>query len=105
MLLLPEKASALIRAERVQGPIEVSGRLDLSKFDRPQLPAGLHCYDLDASGSQLVSLPPEIRIDSRLILDNCLALSSLPEGLQAGSISLRNCPSLVSLPENLSTWF
>jgi len=39
------------------------------------------------------------------VLDNCLQLRSLPEGLTAGSISLRNCTSLVALPEKLSTWF
>jgi hypothetical protein len=83
----------------------VPGRLDLTKFDGESLPEGLHCYELDASGSRLASLPADLRIESRLVLDNCLNLKALPPGLSAGSISLRNCPSLTTLPENLDTWF
>src|SRR5438552_3849196 len=105
MVLTPEEAGEVIRAGRALGPVRVSGRLDLTKFDGERLPAGLDCYELDASGSQLTCLPPDIRIDGRLVVDNCLALTSLPDGLTAGSISLRNCPLLEGLPENLSTWF
>ena len=67
--------------------------------------AGLHCYELDVGGSQLIGLPLDIRIDGRLVLDNCPALASLPAGLTAGSIRVRTCPMLVALPENISTWF
>ncbi|HYG33206.1 MAG TPA: hypothetical protein VEC99_00390 [Clostridia bacterium] len=105
MVYSAEAASELIRTGRVRGPIKVSGRLDLTNFEGDHLPPGLHCYELDASGSQLTSLPPDLRIDGRLVLNNCPALASLPEGLTAGSISLRNCPLLEALPENLSTWF
>jgi hypothetical protein len=105
MVLSSKDASAALRSGQVRGPIEVAGRLDLTKFEREELPSGLHCYELDASGSQLTSLPGDIRIDGRLVLDNCPVLSSLPEGLTTGSLSLRNCPSLEALPENLSTWF
>ena len=105
MFLSPEEAGEAIRSGRIHGPLRVSGRLDLTKFDRESLPDGLHCYELDASGSQLTSLPADLRIDGRLVLDGSPALARLPAGLTAGSVSLRNCPSLVALPENLSTWF
>ncbi|HWI58139.1 MAG TPA: hypothetical protein VNZ22_12995 [Bacillota bacterium] len=105
MVLSAEAASELIRSGRVREPLEVAGRLDLTKFEGERLPAGLHCYELDASGSQLTSLPEDLRIDGRLVLDNCPALESLPAGLTAGSISLRNCPWLMALPQNLNTWF
>jgi hypothetical protein len=105
MVLSPEEASKAIRSGRVRDSIEVPGRLDLTNFADEQLPAGLHCYELDASGSQLTSLPEDIRIDGRLVLDNCSNLSELPDGLTVGSLSLRNCSSLTALPENLSTWF
>jgi hypothetical protein len=105
MLYCAKDAAEAIRSGRVPGPIEVSGRLDLTKFDGDRLPPCLHCYELDASGSQLTALPSDLRIDGRLVLDNCPALTTLPRGLTAGSISMRNCPSLVALPEELCTWF
>ncbi|MGC3961078.1 MAG: hypothetical protein QM813_25050 [Verrucomicrobiota bacterium] len=105
MVLSPDEAAAAIKAKCVTGPLRVSGRLDLTEFKGTELPAGLHCYELDASHSQLVSLPSDLRIDGRLVLDNCRQLQALPEGLAAGSISLRNCASLVALPERLNTWF
>ena len=105
MALSPEEAADAIRSGQFQGPVQVSGRLDLTKFDGESLPAGMHCYELDASGSQLTSLPSDLRIDGRLVLDNCPMPATLPVGLTTGSISLRNCTSLCALPENLSTWF
>ena len=105
MVHTPEAVAKAIRAKNDPGPVRVSGRLDLTKFEGDSLPAGLDCYELDASGSRLTSLPPDIRIESRLVLDNCTSLTSLPKGLTTGSISLRNCPKLVALPENLNTWF
>jgi hypothetical protein len=105
MLLSPQAASEAIRSGGKTGPITVEGLLDLSQFDRQSLPAGLHCYELDARGSKLASLPPDLKIDGRLVLDDCAALTSLPHRLTAGSISLRNCKSLRALPEELNTWF
>jgi len=105
MVLSPEEASKAIRSGRGRGSIEVPDRLDLTNFGEENLPAGLSCYELDASGSQLTSLPEDIRIDGRLVLDNCSKLTHLPEGLTVGSLSLRNCPLLTALPEKLSTWF
>lgn len=104
-MLAPEKARAAVLAGEAREPIRVSGHLDLTGFDRSRLPAAIHCYELDASGSQLVELPADIRIDGRLVLNDCPRLETLPAGLTAGSISLRNCTSLRALPEGLHTWF
>src|SRR5437879_97443 len=105
MVLAPEEAAKAIRAGRNLGPASVSGCLDLSGFEGASLPAGLHCYELDARGSKFVGLPDDLQIDGRLVLDDCRNLKSLPARLTAGSISLRNCTSLTALPENISTWF
>jgi hypothetical protein len=105
MVLSPEEAAKAIVSGRFRGPAQVRGRLELKEFSGEELPAGLHCYELDASGSKLRRLPADLKIDGRLVLDNCSALEELPKGLSAGSISLRNCPALWSLPENLSAWF
>jgi hypothetical protein len=105
MIYTPEKAAELIcSGHHVEG-MQVNGRLDLTEFSGERLPEGLHCYELDASGSRVRGLPENIQIDGRLVLDNCQRLRSLPKGLTAGSISLRNCSSLETLPEKLSTWF
>lgn len=100
-----EDAVDVIRAGGAIGPMRVRERLNLKDARVERLPAGLHCYDLDASGSRLVEVPEDIQIDSRLVLDNCVRLKALPRGLTAGSISLRNCQSLEALPEGLNTWF
>lgn len=105
MVLAPEEAAKAIRSGRISEPIRVAGRLDLNNFEGENLPAALHCYELDARGSKLTGLPDDLRIDGRLVLDNCHHLKSLPEGLTAGSISLRNCTSIQALPERLNTWF
>jgi hypothetical protein len=105
MIWSPQEAAAEIRAGRVNAPMRISGRLDLTKFEGENLPAGLHCYELDVSNSNLTCLPADIRIDGRLVMDNCGALAALPGGLSAGSIRARNCPLLTTLPENLETWF
>lgn len=105
MNISPQEAAEAIRSGRLQEPATISGRLDLQKYEGHSLPSGLHCYELDASGSRLSSLPGDLRIDGRLVLNDCAHLLALPEGLTVGSISLRNCVSLRTLPEKLSTWF
>lgn len=85
--------------------ISVDGLLDLRGVEIETISADVTCHDLDATGSSLSSLPQGIKIASRLILDDCSKLESLPENLECGSISLRNCNYLSRLPENLSTWF
>ena len=78
--------------------VEMRGR-------KTPLPANLHCYELDLSGYQLESLPDDLRVESRLILDDSPRLRSLPANLTVGSLSLRNCTALESLPEGLQCWF
>ncbi|MBC8008553.1 MAG: hypothetical protein H7067_00475 [Burkholderiales bacterium] len=104
-IVSPEEASQTIRAGRDLGPIHVQGRLDLAKFDGESLPAGIRCYELDVRESRLRKLPPDLRIDGRLVLDGCAQLEELPESLSAGSISLRGCAAISALPEGLNTWF
>lgn len=101
----PDAAGQAIRAGRDLGPMHVQGRLDLSKFDGESLPAGIRCYELDARESRLRTLPPDLRVEGRVVLDGCARLEALPDGLSAGSISLRGCRALAALPEGLGTWF
>lgn len=102
--LSPQEAREHLLANRRKS-IRVSGLLDLRNVKLKRLSASVSCYDLDASGSELTCLPDDIRIESRLIMDNCAKLESLPSQLNCGAISLRNCNYLKSLPEGLNTWF
>ncbi|MGE3671297.1 MAG: DUF6745 domain-containing protein [Polyangiaceae bacterium] len=104
MALSAQAARAHLEAGK-PGPLSVDGRLDLTNTRLKSLPQGIACYELDASSSALESLPSDLQVESRLILDNCQHLRSLPAGLEAGAISLRNCNSLHALPEGLETWF
>jgi len=70
-----------------------------------ELPSGFSCYGLDARNSKLKTLPADIQIDNRLILDGLSSLEELPPGLTVGALSLRDCTSLHALPEGLDTWF
>lgn len=94
-----------VRKGEWQGPVTVRDRLDLSNFSQSRLPSGLSCYELDLRGSQLVELPSDLQVESRLWLDGSVRLGSLPPGLQVGSLSLRGCTALESLPEDLHCWF
>lgn len=102
--LTPQEAREFLLSGK-EGKIQVDGLIDLREANLKELSASISCHDLDATGSQLTCLPSDIQVESRLVLDNCAKLESLPEGLQCGSISLRNCSYLNALPENLSTWF
>jgi hypothetical protein len=102
-VLSPEQAQDYL-AGGGSDPIRVSGRLDLTKLKLDRLPSGLHCYELDLSGTEIAELP-HLEVECRLTLDNCRQLHRLPEGLRVGSLSLRNCPSLHALPEGLDVWF
>lgn len=104
MALSPETAREHLESGKA-GPVSVDGRLDLSHSKLKSLPEGICCYELDATSSDLESLPGDLRIESRLILDNCEKLRELPRGLTAGAVSLRGCSSLHAVPEGLDTWF
>ncbi|MHB8899651.1 MAG: hypothetical protein ACYC6Y_12965, partial [Thermoguttaceae bacterium] len=99
--LTPQEARDFLLQGK-KGAIRVRGLIDLRGASLRELSASISCHDLDASGSELATLPSGIRIESRLILDNCARLESLPEELECGSISLRNCGYLAALPEGLS---
>lgn len=102
--LTPEDAREFILKKK-SGAIRVAGLVDLRGAKVKQINAQLACHDLDATGSQLVTLPHGVQVASRLTLDDCNQLESLPVGLECGSLSLRNCSYLAALPEKLSTWF
>lgn len=93
----------LIKGKRTA--IRVDGVLNLREAPIKKIYAPVSCYELDATGSQLVTLPETMKVESQVILDNCSQLESLPKGLKCGSLSLRNCQFLSALPEGLSTWF
>ena len=95
MVLSPQDAAQAIRAGKLRGPATVSGRLDLTRFDGETLPSGLQCYDLDASESALKTLPADLKIESRLVLDNCRSLKSLPENLAADPSVCEIVPAFV----------
>lgn len=102
--LSPEEASDFLR-KKTPGAIRVKGLIDLQGAQVKEIKATVQCQDFDATGSQLVTLPKDMKVESRLVLDDCNHLESLPVGLKCGSLSLRNCGYLDSLPEKLSTWF
>jgi hypothetical protein len=79
--------------------------LDLSGREVAELPAGLTCYDLILNGNPVVTLPDDLRVESRLDLTGCDRLERLPRGLTVGSLILRGCTGLVALPEELDVWF
>lgn len=102
--MTPEQARTHLEAGG-EGPVVVDGVLDLQNTKLTTLPGGIRCYELNATGSRLESLPADLAVESRLILDHCHRLETLPEGLSAGAISLQDCHVLQALPEGLDTWF
>lgn len=102
--LSPEQALAFLKRGGKE-PIRVSGRLDLHESGLKQLPAGLHCYELDVRGLPLRELPADLKVDCRLTADNCVNLRTLPENFTTGSLSLRGARCLETLPEGLDVWY
>ena len=88
-----------------EGSIAVDGAIDLRGTHLTSIRCKIRCHDLDASNTPLESLPPGVRVRSRIVLDNCDRLHKLPRKLECGSLSLRGCGFLAELPEGLSTWF
>ncbi|MEO0561583.1 MAG: DUF6745 domain-containing protein [Chloroflexota bacterium] len=69
----------------------VRGHLDLKENESlTEIPAGLRgCWSIDLTGcSALTTLPAGLRVN-RLVLDRCVALTSLPEDLQTFEIRAR----------------
>jgi hypothetical protein len=98
-------ARNLILDGQARAGMRVNGRLDLSDSLIDTLPAGLHCYELDLSRSQVRDLPADLRVDYRLDLDGCTNLQSLPQDLTVGMLNLRGCVNLRALPEGLDVYF
>ena len=69
------------------------------------LPPGLTAYELRLEGTQIETLPDDIKVEMAIHLSNCRELRSLPEGLKTGALWLQGCSSLTSLPEGLDVWF
>jgi uncharacterized protein YceK len=80
--------------------------LDLSEVTEPfSLPARLQCFELKLARSAVHTLPAGIRVANQIDLTECKSLTSLPAGLQTGTLVLRDCTALEALPENLSVHF
>lgn len=80
--------------------------LDLSQCTHLEaLPSGLHCFELNLSGTKVRSLPSDLAVISILRLADCEELTELPTGLTVGTLDLRGCRSLAALPEGLDVWF
>lgn len=69
------------------------------------LPAGLRCYELEMQDTPITHLPADLRVEYRLDLTNCAALTTLPTGLKVGVLILRDCTALTALPEGLTVYF
>ena len=70
-----------------------------------KLPSGLAVYELHLEGTQIETLPDDLKVEMAIHLSNCRELRSLPEGLTTGALWLQRCSSLTSLPEDLDVWF
>lgn len=101
----PAVANLILSGNALPG-LTVEGKLDLSgKSKLVELPAGLTCYELNASRTGLRSLPADLSVECALELEGCLKLQHLPAGLKVGTLNVANCTSLEELPERLDVWF
>lgn len=104
MLTTPKQAREHILAGE-SAAIRVDGSIDLSRTDLQEIPCPVSCNDLNLSGTSIAVLSPNVKVRSRLSLDNCKKLERLPAALTCGSLSIRGCAFLERLPERLTTWF
>src|SRR5438270_5146079 len=72
--------------------------------DAKNLPAGLHCHQLQMHDVTMRTLPRDLRVEYELDLADCQALLDLPRGLKVGTLNLRHCTALRTLPENLEVY-
>jgi hypothetical protein len=102
----PSDAAKLILSGKAPRGLQVDGKLSLAgKSALRKLPAGLTCYELEASRTGLVSLPADLAVECALALEGCRRLQSLPRDLKVGTLNVANCTSLEELPEGLDVWF
>jgi hypothetical protein len=64
-------------------------------------PAGLRCEVLEACGTALRSLPPDLQVTYKLDLQHCTQLSTLPARLTVQQVLLCRCSALTTLPTEL----
>jgi hypothetical protein len=102
----PLAAAELILSATAPPGLSVDGKLNLAgKSKLRQLPAGLTCYELDASRTGLDWLPDDLSVECVLALEGCRRLRSLPPRLKVGTLNVANCTNLEELPEGLDVWF
>lgn len=101
-----QNIAELILSGKARPGLRVDGKLDLSGKPKLQkLPAGLACYELDASRTSLTALPDDLQVECALTLADCRLLKSLPRNLKVGTLNVTNCTQLEELPEGLDVWF
>ena len=106
MLCEPSAAADLILSGKAPPGLHVDGKLNLTgKSKLRQLPAGLTCYELNASRTKLVALPADLSVECTLELEGCDRLQLLPANLKVGTLNVANCTNLEALPERLDVWF
>jgi hypothetical protein len=69
------------------------------------LPGDLVCEQLGAVETNLRDIPHGVTVSQRLDLRNCLQFVRLPPEFKTGSLILRDCSALETLPEGLSVYF
>jgi hypothetical protein len=65
------------------------------------LPPGLHCDQLNLSGTAIGSLPGDLDVAQFLDLHDCKRLARLPSRLTVHRLDLRGCRALTALPGRL----
>lgn len=104
MKMTPEQARQYIISGKTDA-VCVNGSIDLQDTNIASINCSVSCNDLNLSNTPIQTLSDNIKVRSRLVMDNCRHLESLPAGLTCGSLSLRGCAFLDGLPEQISTWF
>ncbi|WP_315861221.1 DUF6745 domain-containing protein [Anatilimnocola floriformis] len=103
----PAEAAKLILAGESKSGWTLDGKLSLAGSGKKlkKLPAKLTCYELDASNSDLETVPADLAVDCALNLQGCRKLKSLPADLRVGTLNVAECTALEELPEGLDVWF
>ena len=88
-------AEELILSGKAPDGFQVDGKLNLAgKSKLKKLPAGLSCYELNASRTSLESLPENLSVECALELEGCSNLKSLPANLKVGTLNIANCTNI-----------
>jgi hypothetical protein len=105
------KVEGLVQLKNSGEALRLPDNLEVEALDLSQcpgvkrLPSGLHCFEINASNTQIQEVPKDLHVDSILNLSGCEELTRLPKGLKVGTLNLQGCRSLAGLPENLDVWF